>query len=666
MSLVAVRTPDQTQAMMDVEREARNQNQEASNPQQEQVIDNLAAKVRADWQVAKSVKAPITRRLIDCLERRRGMYSAEKMAQIKASNGSAIYMQLTGAKCRAAKAYLSDLYNPSGDKPFVIEPTPVPELPPEIQRTLMFEAMSVIQQGGVRPEDAKALVEKHRDRLMEEMRLEGEERAEKMGDKIEDMLIDANWRQEFSAFLDDLVTYPAAIMKGPVFRGRNRIKWVEIPGKGQFTPQRAREIVPEVRRVSPFDEYPSPGIRDSFEGHWNIEHRHFTFEELSQARNAPGYNKEAIEKALQQYRSGGLSEWLWTEDEHRRLTGQNSVYGKREGIDGLEWTGTVSGQMLVDWGMDERAVPDLYEEYPVSIVVIGTYTIRALINPDPAGKPDYFKATWESVPGSFWGNALPEIMADCQDMCNGAARALANNLGIASGPQVWVDKSRVADGADVKTIYPWKIWYMKNVAGAPNQRDPIGFFQPKSNANELMAVYERFSKYADEVTGMPAFAYGSDAGAGAAKTASGLSMLLNASSKTIKDVVHDIDIFVIEPLVEKFYNHIMMFHPDNSIKGDAKAKARGSEALIHKEAAQMRAQELLAITNNPVDLQIMGLDGRRELLEQTVSSGDMPVDRIVPGRDEFAEQQQLAAQQAQEQAALEQTQGEGDRSGDGD
>ncbi|MAT95373.1 MAG: hypothetical protein CME59_22610 [Halioglobus sp.] len=644
MQLVAVQTPAQVTERIEAEKARRIANGRVQY-QQPEIVDALANKVRGDWQIAKSTKQVVTQRLVDCLERRSGEYSAQKRQEIAQTQGSGIYMQLTAAKCRAAKAYLSDLYTPSGDRPFTIKPTPIPELPPQIQQKLMAEAMAVLNQSQIEPAAVAQILEKHKERLIGELMHQAEKRAEKMADHVEDMLVEGKFRTEFDAFLDDLVTYPAAIIKGPVFANRAKIKWVEV--QGQYAPQRSHEIVPEVRRVSPFDSYPSPGARAELGGHWHIEHRRFTFSELASMRGAPGYNTLAITRALHEYRQGGLHEWIWSEEEHRRLSGQNSVYGRRETIDALEWTGTMSGQMLVDWGMNPQSVPDLVNEYPVSVIVVGNFAIRALVNPDPAGKPDYFKACWENVPGSWWGRGLPEIMADCQDMCNGVARALANNLGLASGPQVWVNNAYAEDGADYQTIYPWKIWYFRTpTTNSGQQQKPMDFFQPNSHASELMEVYERFAKYADEVTGMPAFAYGSDSGAGAAKTASGLSMLLNASSKTIKSVVHNIDIHVIEPLVEKFYNHVMMTHPDNSIKGDAVAKARGSESLIHKEAAQARAQELLGILSNPVDQQIIGLDGRLELLKEVLNTGDMPVERILPSLEELAARLQPAPPEA--------------------
>lgn len=363
-------------------------------------------------------------------------------------------------------------------------------------------------------------------------------------------------------------------------------------------------------------------------------------------RGAPGYNSEAIAHVLNHYGHGGLREWIWNDEERDNLAGRFSSAADNELIDSLEFSGRLSGQQLIDWGMTGEIDP--LEEYPVSVMVVHDYVIRALLNPDPAGKPDYHKACWSNVPGNFAGIALPESLADCQDTCNAAARALINNMGMSSGPQVWVETDRLAAGEDISVMHPWKIWQTTTGAGA-GSGNGIGFFQPASNANELIQIYERFSRYADDISGLPAYAYGSDTAAGAGKTASGLSMLMNAASKTIKHVVRNVDIFVIEPIVEKFYNFVMLTGEDESIKGDAVAHARGSEALIHKESATMRQQELLAMTANPIDMQIIGLDGRREQLREVFKSGDIPVDRIIPTKEEMQQRVEEMARAQQEQ-----------------
>lgn len=639
--LVAIKTPDQVTQMRDQEQRARLE-KERSSQQQNQVVSHLAGYVRKCWQIAKHDRSRMNRRLLDCLRRRKGEYSPEKLMAIQKQGGSDIFMMITGSKCRTAKAWLSDLYSPVGDKPFTLVPSPVPDLPPEIMERLVGEAVAAAQEYGLPDEAVRELLIKHRDRLLAELHEDGEERAEKMADEIEDLLLDAGWREAFDEFLDDLVTYPFAVMKGLEFRRVKTLQWLQGED-GQFQPAPGKKICAKVRRVSPFRVYPSPSAGSDIEGHWLIEHHTLTRTDLSAMRAAPGYNAEGIAMALGQYATGGLREWMWSDTERAQLEGRSLTF-QTEDIDAIEYSGSLRGQTLLDWGMGPDKITDPEDEYAVSIMIIGNHVIRALVNPDPAGKSDYFKVSWQSVPGSFSGEALPEILADCQDTCNAAARSLINNMGFSSGPMVWVEDDRLAPGQNVNEMYPWKV-FRSNSSPNGGSGQGIGFFQPQSNASELMAIYERFNRYADDITGLPSYAHGSDQGAGAAKTASGLSMLLNATSKGIKMLIRSVDIYLIERLVAKCYNHLMLTSENRDIKGDLRPKARGSESLVHKEQAQMRQQELLQITGNPIDMQIMGLEGRREMLGEVLKTGSIPVDKIIPSAEELREKLAIQAQQ---------------------
>jgi hypothetical protein len=611
--------------------------------------DQLASYVRGCWATAKSFRrsSGLHNRLGECLRRKKGEYSAEKIAAIKQQGGSDIYMMLTAAKCRAAKAWLSDLFSPAGDRPWDLEPTPIPDLPPEIAEQMIQEAMAVIQQSDIPMEQVQALLQKHKDRLLNELKDEAKDRADRMADVIEDMLCEAGFRNVFDDFLDDFCTYPYGVIKGLEFRRSKKLVWAANQQTGQYQPVTQPFVERRIRRVSPWRFYRSPAATESLEGHWSIEHVTYTRKDLTSMRNmeAAGYHSENLAIVLSDYARNGLTEWLWNDDEKNILNGY-ALGGNSETIDALVWEGSIQGQRLLDWGMGPELVQDALGEYQVSIEVVGSYVIRAMISADPAGKSDYFIAAWQSVPGSMEGVALPEAMADCQDQCNAAARSLVNNMSLSSGPQVWVDMDMMDAGAETNEVWPWKIWHgsSKNQQGS---RAAIEFFQPNSNANELMAIYERFAKYADDITGLPAYAYGSDQGAGAAKTASGYSMMVNAASKVIKLAVRTIDIDVLEKLVQKAFNHVMLTHPDQSIKGDAVPKARGSDQLVQKEAQAMRLQELLGQTANPIDMQIIGPEGRREQLEQVYKAVDADFSDIVPTRDELKER--MAAQAAQPQ-----------------
>tara|TARA_Y100000780_G_scaffold169750_1_gene154935 strand:- start:352 stop:2316 length:1965 start_codon:yes stop_codon:yes gene_type:complete len=597
------------------------------------VIDNLAAHVHKCWSVAKSHRATQSSRLTECLRRRKGEYTAEKLQKIKAQGGADIYMNITGTKINAAKSWLSDLYAGSNGRPFDVEPTPVPELPPEIRETMISIAVQTAMQTGMPPENAEAILMQHEERIKDEIQQEAEARMERMADRIEDVLTEGDYRREFEAFLDDLVTYPTAILKGPIYKKTRSVQWQELQD-GSFQPVVTDQIARKYKRVSPFDFYPSPSMT-RIGDNWHIEHRRFTASDLEMMRGVKGYNDAGIILALNQYRNGGLREWAFETGERETLEGRNYTLagGAYELIDGLEFTGFIQGKMLTEWGIEYK-IPDPFKEYAVSIIVIGNYTIKAKVNPDPTGNPGYYAANFRSVPNSFYGEALSELISDIQDAANATARALINNMAIGAQPQVGIDVSRVPEGEVVTSIRPGKVWRYKSNNG---QNSPgVTFFSPEIKSQELLNVYERFERYADEKSGIPAYAYGSDSAAGAGKTASGLSMLMNASSKTIKQIVRDIDIGVIEPLVSNLYQSLML-DPDvpNDCKGDAKVRARGSDALMYKEATAMRQLEFMNMTNNPVDMQIIGTDGRREMLEVAAKNSEFPDGRIVPTEDEL-------------------------------
>jgi hypothetical protein len=139
---------------------------------------------------------------------------------------------------------------------------------------------------------------------------------------------------------------------------------------------------------------------------------------------------------------------------------------------------------------------------------------------------------------------------------------------------------------------------------------------------------------------------------GAARTASGMSMLMTNAGKSIKQVIANIDEHVIKPCVDRLYYYNMRYSDDPDLKGDVDIVARGASSILEKETAQQRRNEFLSVAlNSPVAQQVVGMEGIAELLRQAAGTLDMNVDKIVPSADVMkaraAEaQQQQAAQQA--------------------
>jgi hypothetical protein len=242
-------------------------------------------------------------------------------------------------------------------------------------------------------------------------------------------------------------------------------------------------------------------------------------------------------------------------------------------------------------------------------------------------------------------------------MVNAAARSLANNMGISSGPQVGVNVSRLPPGEDITEMYPWKIWQFQS-SEFNDGSQPLTFFQPNSNANELMAVFEKFSARADEDTMIPRYMTGDPSG-GAGRTSSGLSMLISNAGKGIKQVISNIDRNVIVPSIERLYQDNLRYSKDPDLIGDVKAVAKGATSLVVKEAEAVRRNEFLTLVlNSPVAQQIVGMDGAAELLREQARNLSGNVNRIVPDRPTLTAMQNLQQQNAQLQEQLAMIMGE--------
>jgi len=621
--------------------------------ERELAISNLAEYVRRAWTAARNHKQRIgvEERMRKCLRQRRGEYDADKLAEIQKGGGSAIYMMITSVKCRAATAWLRDIMTGTGsDKPWTVSPTPVPELPPmtdqAIRQQLSAEVGLAVAQGIYpTPSDVQLRIEASkkqlRNLLEEKARIDSQDTER----RLEDVLVEGGFNRAMDQVLDDLVTFPAAIVCGPMVRRRPTLQWVQ--SQDGWTVQSVDSLVEEYERVSPFDFYPDPDASNIEEGFMIRVHK-LTTESLSALRGSPGYNDDAIKAAMDDHMRGGLKEWMTVDERTGEPTMQNIDQVEFSStIDTIEFWGAVPGRALMDWGLTD-GVTDEHLTYNANVWLIAGHVIKAVLNPDPLGKKPYAKGCYEEIPGSFWGNGVPDLIRDVQTVCNAAARAMVNNMGVASGPQVWINVDRLPPGEDITQMFPWKIWQTTSDA-ISSSAPPMDFFQPNSNANELMAVYEKFSLLADEYSGLPKYMAGDNNVGGAARTASGLSMLMGNANKLMKHVVGNID-RMLENVLQRTHLHLIYHKRDPLVKGDVKIVARGVLAVMVKDTMQLRRQELLTQTANPIDMQILGLDGRAALWRENLRGLGVNPDAVIPPPEVLKERQaamqmQMAAQQ---------------------
>lgn len=607
------------------------------------ISSGISGHITSCWVKAKFAKQIVTERLLACERQRRGEYDPDIAHEIAETGGSDIYIRLTDVKCGAAKAWIQDVMF-QDDRGFDLEPSREPEVPLEVKKSIVdfvqAEAMGYLQQGAqIHPDAFRVRMEEVHDEILSKIREEAKNSAERMANVIQDQLTSGGYKRSMEDFIDDFVTYPTAILKGPAVRKRKRMTW----GPG-FSPVVLNDFARDCERVSPYDIFPSPNSSGPQDGYLIQRHR-LTPRDLENMRGVPGYSDEEIDKAIGNYGRTGFRYFEYGDQQRDNLEGKYHSRLYQDGlIEAIEFWGPVMGSMLREWGMKDVEENKVYE---VNAWQVGSYVIKCVINPDPLGLRPYEIASWRVIPGAFWGTALPEIMRDVQTMCNSAARALANNMAVASGPQTDISVDRLADGEEVTNVTPFRIWQTTSDRSGSNN-PAIRFFMPDMRAAELMGVFNQFQRQADEVTGVPNYVYGATSGgSGAGRTASGLSMLMDNASKGIKSAIVTID-HVVEMIVNRFYVHNMIYNPDPFIKGDFRVVARGAMGLIHKEQIQVRRNEFLAATANPVDMQIVGMEGRAYLLREMAKGLQMDTDKIVPPLDmlKYRQEQIQAAMQS--------------------
>jgi hypothetical protein len=613
--------------------------------------DDLAGHLRHIFDQYRRHKTSIAfqERCLDCLRNYRGQYSATKLHEIKAFGGSDVFARLTAIKCRGASAMLRDVYL-SGSRPWDVMPTPKPDLPSDIAANIdQLVSMEVQQLMGAGQEPDPQMVAKRRSDLQQAARdaarKEARAAARDSSRVLEDFLVEGDFYDAFSDFLIDLPIFPIAFLKGPDVKLRRQIEWKDGAAVAVVKPQLV------YRRISPFDLYWTPAAHDLAEADI-FERLKLRRSDLQSLIGIEGYDEAAIRSALRDYSEGLYEPLDGTDGERATVEGVESPHLNQSGyLDAFEFQGEVPGRYLKEWN-GGRALKDIEDfdedfDYNVQSFVVGRHCIKATVQPNPRLRHNYFGTSFEKLAGSLTGQALPEILEDSQHVANAAFRSLVNNMSIASGPQVAINEDRMSPSMNTDSLYPWKRWrFVSDPMGSTEK--PIDFFQPQSNAADLMGVFEKMMNLSDEVSGIPRYLTGQSNVGGAASTASGLNMLMNNAGKVMQQVASQIDFDVLQPLLQALHELVLLTGLAE-VGGDDTIRVKGVSLAMAREQDRQRQLEFLQMTMNPMDQEIVGVRGRATILRELSESLGIPIE--LPSDDELQQKEQQQQQMMQQQMA---------------
>ena len=583
--------------------------------------------VKDKYSKAETARQLDEERWIQSYRNYRGLYGPD--VQFTSTEKSRVFVKITKTKVLAAYGQIAEVLFGGNKFPITIDPTILPDNVPD---TVSFETNPQMEQakettGGLNPgetfpeymqrmagleDDLEPVAEKLEEgpgKTPSSVQLHPAEiAAKKMEKKIHEQLEESHAKKHLRAAAFECALFGTGVMKGPFAVDKEYPNWDE---EGNYNP--VFKTIPQTTSVSIWNFYPDPDAATMEEAEYVVERHKMSRSQVRALKNRPYFRSNAIDNVLrlgENYRK----EW-W---EH--IMEDNSEGDRADRFEVLEFWGFVDREIIEDQGVDIPKELKDADQLSVNIWIANGQVLRLVMNPFTPAYIPYFAAPYEMNPYSIFGVGIAENMDDTQTLMNGFMRMAVDNAALSGNLLIEVDETNLVPGQDL-SVYPGKVF--RRQGGAPGQ----AIFGTKfpNVSNENMQMFDKARVLADESTGFPSFAHGQTGVSGVGRTASGISMLMSAANGSIRNVVKNIDDYLLAPLGKAFFNFNMQFDFDSDIKGDLEVKARGTESLMANEVRSQRLMQFMQVVANPALAPFARMD---YIVREIAKSMDLDPDKV--------------------------------------
>ena len=450
--------------------------------------------------------------------------------------------------------------------------------------------------------------------------------AKKMQKKIYDQLEEAHASKQLRSTAFEMALFGTGIMKGPFAVDKEYPDWGD---DGTYNP--TIKTIPSTSHVSVWNFYPDPDANSMDEAQYVVERHKMSRSQLRSLKKRPYFRSQVIDDVIDF--GEGYTKKYW-EDDLRDYTTDYDI----ERFEVLEYWGVVDRDTLDRANVEIPEDFSELDEVQANIWYCNGRILRAVINPFKPARIPYYAVPYELNPYSFFGVGIAENMDDTQTLMNGFMRMAVDNAVLSGNLLIEIDETNLVPGQDL-SVYPGKVF--RRQGGAPGQ----AIFGTKfpNVSNENMQLFDKARVLADESTGFPSFAHGQTGVAGVGRTASGISMLMNAAAGGIKTVIKNVDDYLLAPLGKAMFSFNMQFDFDSEIKGDLEVKARGTESLMANEVRSQRLMQFLQVASNPA---LAPFAKFPYIVREIAKSMDLDPEKVTNSLEEAALQAQLMQQNA--------------------
>ena len=583
--------------------------------------------VKEKYSRAETARELDEQRWIQAYRNYRGIYGPD--VQFSSTEKSQVFVKVTKTKVLAAYGQIAEVLFGGNKFPITIDPTVLPE---GVEDTVSFESnpeqrkaeesLPTLLPGETYPElkERIAGLKGNLDPIIDYLKPgagktpsspqfhPAEIAAKKMEKKIHDQLEESHAKKHLRSAAFETALFGTGIMKGPFAVDKEYPNWDE---EGNYTP--VFKTIPQTTSVSIWNFYPDPDAATMEEAEYIVERHKMSRSQVRGLKKRPYFRENAIENALRLGESYSKEWW-----EH--VMEDNSEQDQADRFEVLEFWGFVDTELLVDQAID---IPDELkdsEQLSVNAWICNGQVLRLVMNPFTPAYIPYFAAPYEMNPYSIFGVGIAENMDDTQTLMNGFMRMAVDNAALSGNLLIEIDETNLVPGQDL-SVYPGKVF--RRQGGAPGQ----AIFGTKfpNVSNENMQMFDKARVLSDESTGFPSFAHGQTGVTGVGRTASGISMLMSAANGSIRNVVKNIDDYLLAPLGKAFFNFNMQFNFESDIKGDLEVKARGTESLMANEVRSQRLMQFLQVVQNPALAPFARMD---YIVREIAKSMDLDPDKV--------------------------------------
>lgn len=593
-------------------------------------MPGLAGYIQNKFEDSENGRRSFEQRWLTAYKNFRGYYDSS--TQYRESERSRVFIKITKTKVLAAYGAIVDILFANKKFPIVVEPTPVPEgiaefahapspidelidpfgypgdgreLEPGATRLGPYEATGAVEgpskDGGPQVEPASESA-----RLLEKT--------------MHDQLLDTNAVNVLRNAVFESALLGTGIIKGPLNYYKKVHRWSREGEERMYDPM--EKVVPRFEYVSCWDFHPDPSATSIDDCEYVIQRHRLNRQQLRNLTNLPYFNEEAIAEVIVK---GPNYEDKYYEDTIRE--DETEPYYQENRYEVLEYWGVLDSKFAYEVGLDLPENISELDQVQVNAWVCGTQVLRCVLNPFTPARIPFFAFPYEINPYQIWGVGVAENMEDAQMLMNGHVRMAIDNLALAGNLVFDVDEASLVPGQNFD-IFPGKIFRRQSgVTGTA-----INGLKFPNTAPENIQMYQISRQLADEETGIPSIMHGQTGVTGTGRTASGLSMLLQSGSASIKTVIKNIDDYLLKPLGESLFQWNMQFNDSQpDIVGDLEIKPRGTAAVMQKEVRTQRLTSLLQTVANPTLAPFIKLPN---LVREIAIAQDIDPDQLVNSLDE--------------------------------